>query len=116
MAARRAYEMAGVAPGDYQVEPIDNGIVVKGSRRFEKKSEDAEYLSSERIYGFFERAFPLPRSARPESMQTTLSNGILEIVVPLVQISEPASSGTQVKKAAPQGIETRAGQDKDKKG
>jgi HSP20 family molecular chaperone IbpA len=116
-------DLAGIAPADYQVQHIDNAILVNGTRRFEKKSEDAQYLSSERMYGAFERVFPLPPNARPENMQTNLSNGALEITVPIAPMSpiaakpgDAVSSGTQVKKATPQGIGPQPGQDKEKKG
>src|SRR5438105_1661318 len=53
-------ELAGMTEEDVQVHDINNILVVRGTRRFRRANEEAQYHTSERIYGTFERVFPLP--------------------------------------------------------
>ncbi len=75
-------EIAGLAEDDVSCQVINNTLVVSGSRRFRRVSEEARYHASERVYGAFERLFPLPSHVQPEKLKTKFSNGILEITIP----------------------------------
>jgi len=76
-------DLAGVGEEDLQIQNVDHAIIVRGARRFRKRGEDSRYLSTERVYGSFERFFPLPQQAQPENLKKTLSNGVLEITIPV---------------------------------
>jgi HSP20 family molecular chaperone IbpA len=80
-------EVAGLAEDEVSFQVINNTLVVRGSRRFRRVSEEARYHASERAYGAFERLFPLPSHVQPEKLQTKLSNGLLEITIPKTQAS-----------------------------
>jgi HSP20 family molecular chaperone IbpA len=75
-------ELAGMTKDDVKVNQINNILVVRGTRRFRRASEDAQYLNSERTYGTFERLFPLPNYLQAEQLQTKFSDGMLEITFP----------------------------------
>ncbi|HKV41982.1 MAG TPA: Hsp20/alpha crystallin family protein, partial [Blastocatellia bacterium] len=75
-------ELAGVDQADVTVQHLNNILVVRGTRRFHKKSEEAHCHSSERKYGTFERYFALPYYLQPENLKLEFSNGVLEIVIP----------------------------------
>ena len=80
-------EVAGLAEDEVSFQVINNTLVVRGSRQFRRVSEEARYHASERVYGAFERLFPLPSHVQPEKLQTKLSNGLLEITIPKTQSS-----------------------------
>lgn len=75
-------EVAGLAEDEVSCQVINNTLIVSGSRRFRRVSEDARYHASERVYGTFERLFPLPRYVQPDKLKTTVAKGILEISIP----------------------------------
>ena len=77
-------EVAGLAEDEISHQVINNTLIVSGSRRF-RVSEEARYHASERVYGAFERLFPLPSRVQPEKLRTKLSNGVLEIAIPKIE-------------------------------
>ena len=80
-------EVAGLTEQEVTCQVINNTLIVSGSRRFRRVSEDARYHASERVYGAFERLFPLPGYVQPERLRTTLDNGILEVAIPKTDTS-----------------------------
>jgi HSP20 family molecular chaperone IbpA len=75
-------EVAGLTQDEVSCQVINNTLIVSGSRRFRRVSEEAKYHASERVYGAFERLFPLPRYVQPEKLKTNFTNGVLEIAIP----------------------------------
>jgi HSP20 family molecular chaperone IbpA len=75
-------DLAGLKETDIEVQRIDGSVVVRGTRRFRKKSEDARYLTSERCYGAFERVFPLPPYIGSKDFETKFADGVLEVSIP----------------------------------
>ncbi len=78
-------EVAGLTEDEITHQVINNTLIVSGSRRFRRVSEEARYHASERVYGAFERLFPLPSRVQPEKLRTKLSNGVLEIAIPKIE-------------------------------
>lgn len=72
-------ELAGVRNEDVSVQQLNQVLVVRGTRRFRRASEDAQYHTSERIYGTFERLFPIPDYVESDTQRTSFSDGILEV-------------------------------------
>jgi HSP20 family protein len=75
-------ELAGLTKEDIKVNQINNVLIVRGTRRFRRANEEAQYHSSERVYGTFERLFPLPNYVKADDPQMSFSHGILEITLP----------------------------------
>src|SRR5262245_26793691 len=99
-------ELAGLVKDDVTVTQINNILIVRGARRFRRVSEEAQYHRSERIYGAFERIFPLPGYIQADNMRLNFSDGILVITVPK---AEAAAGSAQIKKG-----EVRKGQESNK--
>src|SRR5258705_7023260 len=75
-------EVAGLTEEDVSCQVTNNTLIVRGARQFRRVSEEARYHASERVYGAFERLFPLPSHVQPEKLKTRFSDGILEITIP----------------------------------
>jgi HSP20 family protein len=71
-------ELAGVRKEDVTVQQNSNVLTVRGSRRFRKANEEAQYHNSERVYGTFERLFSIPNTAHGEP-KTNFVDGIMQI-------------------------------------
>jgi HSP20 family molecular chaperone IbpA len=106
-------ELAGVSEADVKIQNIDSILIVRGTRQFRRDVEDAQYHTSERAYGMFERFFPLPNSVQPDNLHTRMSHGILEIVLP--KIGASAGSAAPSRRATPIKAEQEAASDKERK-
>ena len=93
-------DLPGMKKEDVNVEVADGQLVVSGERTRESEKTTDNVYRSEREYGSFCRAVPLPDGCRLEDVQATFANGVLEVSVPLpaqpqaevhkVKIEEPA--------------------------
>jgi HSP20 family protein len=76
-------DLPGIDPKDVMVE-VDNGVlVIRGERHREHTEQHEGYRRTERSYGSFHRAIPLPEGARTDDAKAEFRNGVLEIKVPV---------------------------------
>jgi HSP20 family protein len=75
-------DLPGISKDDVEVE-IDNGVLtIHGERHDEFEDEREGVYRSERTYGSFYRAIPLPENADADRAKASFSDGVLEISVP----------------------------------
>jgi HSP20 family protein len=95
-------DLPGVKKEDVSVEVADGHLALSGERRQEKEEKKDNFYRSEREYGSFYRAVPLPQGVKLEDVKATFADGVLEVSVPLpakpaanvrkVQIEEPKTA------------------------
>ena len=78
-------DVPGVSKGDLKVDVQDRVLIVEGERREEHTEGDEKqgFRRSERRYGSFYRAIPLPEGAQAEKAEARMKEGVLEITIPL---------------------------------
>lgn len=74
-------DLPGLSKDDIEVEVNDDSIVIRGERRYEKDEEREGVYRSERSYGTFARAVPLPEGTITDSANATFRDGVLEVVL-----------------------------------
>jgi HSP20 family protein len=92
-------DLPGMKKEDVSVEVADGRLALSGERKRETEERKDNFYRSEREYGSFYRAVPLPEGVKLEDVKATFSDGVLEVSVPLpaapkanvrkVQIEEP---------------------------
>lgn len=92
-------DLPGMKKEDVSVEVADGHLVLSGERKRETEEKKDNFYRTEREYGSFYRAVPLPEGVKLEDVKATFSEGVLEVSVPLparptanvrkVQIEEP---------------------------
>jgi HSP20 family protein len=92
-------DLPGMKKEDVSVEVTDGHLALSGERKRETEEKKDNFYRSEREYGSFYRAVPLPEGVKLEDVTATFSEGVLEVSVPLpakpeanvrkVQIEEP---------------------------
>jgi len=91
--SKDAYLIRGELPGmkreDIHVEVKEGTLVVSGERKSEKPAEGLEYRHVERVAAKFRRAFSLPDTAKPDEIDASYKDGILEIRVPKAEKAKP---------------------------
>ena len=74
-------ELPGISKDDVQVEIGADQLIVQGQRREEHEEEREGFYRSERSYGSFYRAVPLPEGVIAESAEASFRDGVLEITM-----------------------------------
>jgi HSP20 family molecular chaperone IbpA len=103
-------DLPGMKKDDMNIEISDDSVIIRGERREEHEEDREGYYRSERSYGSFYRAVPLPEGAITESAKADFNNGVLEISVQApprevsrrrrIEIGESAEKGRSEKERA----------------
>lgn len=77
-------ELAGLDPGNVEIEIGGGFLTLKGERKDEKEitQEGGSYLRREISYGSFQRTIALPEAADSSQAKALFNNGILVITLP----------------------------------
>jgi HSP20 family protein len=77
-------ELPGVDDDDIDLEVQDNGMIIRGEKKFEKEKEDKKkgYHVMERAYGSFMRTIPFDFTVDPDAVEADFSKGVLKITIP----------------------------------
>jgi HSP20 family protein len=83
-------DLPGVKRENVTVEVTDGQLLVSGERKQEIEEKKENVYRTEREYGSFYRAVPLPEGVKPEEVKATFADGVLEVTVPLPSRPEAA--------------------------
>ena len=75
-------EAPGMEPGEFQLEVVDDMLVVRGEKRIQRERSEGRYHVSECAYGSFERAIALPDAVDSDRAEARYSRGILRVELP----------------------------------
>lgn len=75
-------EVPGVEKKDCHITIDGSMLYVRGEKRLERARNDSTYHITERAYGVFERAIPLPRNVDTDNAEASYRNGGLTISLP----------------------------------
>jgi HSP20 family protein len=78
-------DLPGLSREDVDVEVDDDALVIRGERRNEFEDQQEGYYRSERSYGTFYRAIPLPDGVDSSDVNATFKDGVLEVTLPKPQ-------------------------------
>ena len=76
-------DLPGLKKEDVHVEVQDNALILEGERRQESEQKEEGFYRSERSYGKFYRAIPLPEGVNPDRAQALFKDGVLEVTIPV---------------------------------
>lgn len=76
-------ELPGLKKEDVKVELQENALVIQGERKFENEENTGGVHRTERRYGQFYRAVPLPEGAEADKARARFENGMLEVSIPV---------------------------------
>ena len=75
-------EAPGMEKTDFDLEVLENYLVVRGEKQVERERTDGRYHVTECAYGRFERAIPLPEGVETGKAQARYKNGVLRVELP----------------------------------
>ena len=75
-------ELPGLSEKDVEVTLTDDLLTVKGEKKMEREDSRKGYYLSERSWGAFHRAIPLPPGVDSEKAEAVFRNGVLTVKLP----------------------------------
>ncbi len=75
-------EVPGMESADFDIQVVENYLVVSGHKRVERERTEGRFHVLERAYGSFERAIPLPEEVVADEANASYRRGVLEVVLP----------------------------------
>lgn len=82
-------EVPGMAKDDFEIEVLDDVLVVRGEKRFERESTEGRWRILQCAYGSFSRSVPLPVKVRADQASATYRDGVLKIELPKLEPGLP---------------------------
>ncbi len=96
-------ELPGVQPDQVEVTVHNGRLILRGRKESERTVDERDLYFREVAYGRFERSFALPDGVKPDQIQASWDNGVLEVTFPATEAVEtkriPIQSGPRGKKA-----------------
>ena len=74
-------DVPGLKKDDIEITIEDGVLTLRGEKKVESETDDANYHVHERRYGSFSRSFRLPTAVKDESIQANLADGVLTITI-----------------------------------
>jgi HSP20 family protein len=87
-------DLPGLEKEDVDVEVRDDELRISGERRGQSEQrQQGGFYRSERTYGSFYRAIPLPPGAKAESASATFDKGVLEVEI---EVPDQSTKGKKI--------------------
>lgn len=77
-------EIPGLEPKDFDIQVIDDYLVVRGEKRVQSEQHRGHYHIMECAYGRFERALALPTAVDENRTSASYRNGVLVVTLPKI--------------------------------
>lgn len=74
-------DLPGMKKDDVEIDITGNTLVIHGERRSEHEEEEEGYYRTERSYGGFYRAIPLPEGVDTDNAEANFRDGVLEVTM-----------------------------------
>jgi HSP20 family protein len=95
-------DIPGIKREDVDLTVEDGVLTLSGSHEEESDEKTEHYVRRERHRGMFSRSMTLPRGVKPEDIEATTADGVLEVTIPLpkeesrqvVEIKEKANGAS----------------------
>jgi len=75
-------DLPGLTRDDVDVEVDEDALIIRGERHSDVEDEQEGFYRSERSYGSFYRAIPLPDNIDASACNATFRDGVLEVSLP----------------------------------
>jgi HSP20 family protein len=89
-------ELPGLTKDDVNVTLQDNYLTIKGEKKHEVETKEANYCHSERVYGSFSRTVELPTSVDAKKIDAHFKDGVLQVKLPKTEEAKPKQIDVKV--------------------
>jgi HSP20 family protein len=82
-------DLPGLSKDDVRVTLQDHYLTIKGEKKEESETKEANYYHRERVYGSFTRTIELPVAVEAGKINARFRDGVLEITLPKAEEAKP---------------------------
>jgi HSP20 family protein len=75
-------EIPGLTKDEIDISLEENILTIKGEKKKEEEVKEDDYYRCERTFGAFSRSIELPMNVKPDKVNASFKNGVLEIRLP----------------------------------
>jgi HSP20 family protein len=83
-------EAPGMNKGDFDIQVLDDALVVRGEKRFEREGNNGRWRVLQCAYGSFLRTVPLPVPVKSDKSRASYRNGVLRVELPKQSPGKPS--------------------------
>lgn len=92
-------ELPGMSQDDVTLQLEDNVLTISGEKKHEQESKDDGVFRTERYYGYFHRAIPLPEEIDRDAVDAEFKKGVLTVRLPKLAPEKPRGKRIEVRAA-----------------
>jgi len=81
-------DLPGMKKEDINIQVEDNTLIISGERKIKDEIKKENYYKIESSFGTFSRSFSLPDDADVENIHANSQDGVLEVVVPKLEVQK----------------------------
>jgi HSP20 family protein len=96
-AYRLTAELPGMDAKDVELTLAEDMLTIKGEKKEEREEKAEGFHLSERRYGSFQRALPLPRGVDRTKVEARFDKGVLTVVLPKAPEAAAAKTRIEIK-------------------
>jgi len=82
-------DLPGLSKDDVSVTLQDNYLTVKGEKKHETETKEANYYRRERVAGSFSRTIELPSTVDAKKIDAQFKDGVLQLRLPKTEEAKP---------------------------
>ena len=90
-------DLPGLKKEDLKVDIENEMLTIEGERNQENRDERDGYFRTERSYGHFFRAIPLPEGVDESACDATFKDGVLEVTLPAPKAMERKARRVEIR-------------------
>lgn len=90
-------DLPGVKKEDISIDVENNVLTISGKRETKSEVKEQDYYKIESSYGKFQRSFTLPEKVDVENIRAVTQDGVLEVVIPKLQIAQNPTKKIEIK-------------------
>jgi HSP20 family protein len=82
-------DLPGLSQNEIEIKVEENTLTIQGERKLVKDTSGENYIQIERPYGTFRRTFNIPKTIEQEGIKASYKDGVLRVVLPRKQETQP---------------------------
>jgi HSP20 family protein len=90
-------DLPGLTKDDIDIDVDDDVLTISGERSEETRDDRDDYYRSERSYGRFFRAIPLPEGVEADKIEASFKDGVLEVTIPAPKVQTPKNRQVKIR-------------------
>lgn len=90
-------DLPGVKKEDISIHVENNTLMISGNRETKEEVKQEDYYRVESSYGKFQRSFTLPENVDVENIRAASEDGVLEVVIPKLQVIKNSAKKIEIK-------------------